>query len=142
LKLAAALKPADVQRSIAIATATATSTAISPSIQHDLPISVPQTNLQLKSPRKILRIKAMPHTTTLPYGDEQWRKLLDEVKELFQKGLYKKCSDRCVAALEQVRGPVRKDLVCCLSPSSCYCLRPECVSSVLALDLILLCTRI
>jgi len=68
----------------------------------------------------------MSHTTTLPYGDEQWRKLLDEVKELFQKGLYKKCSDRCVAALEQVRGPVRKDLACYLSLSSCYCLRPEC----------------
>ncbi|KFY31071.1 hypothetical protein V493_01435 [Pseudogymnoascus sp. VKM F-4281 (FW-2241)] len=59
----------------------------------------------LRSPRKILNIEAT-HSASVPYGNDEWRSLLDNVKELFQHGRYKECSDRCVAALEQVRGPV------------------------------------
>ena len=102
LRLAAALKPADVHRSMAIATPT-------PIIGPTKPIppdSISTPALSFKSPRKILQIEAMC-SASLPYGDDQWRNLLDEVKDLFQNGLFKKCSDRCVTALEQVRGPVR-----------------------------------
>lgn len=74
------------------------------------PIPLPSSNHQLTlyspSSETSLRARAMP-TCNFPYGDEQWRRLLDEVKDLFQKGLFKNCSDHCVTALEQVRGPVR-----------------------------------
>ncbi|ELR05026.1 hypothetical protein GMDG_01597 [Pseudogymnoascus destructans 20631-21] len=58
-----------------------------------------------RSPRKILQVKATK-SSFLPYGNDEWRSLLDDVKELFRNGRYKECSDRCAASLEQVRGPV------------------------------------
>ncbi|OBT59457.1 hypothetical protein VE04_00306 [Pseudogymnoascus sp. 24MN13] len=51
----------------------------------------------------MLQVKAT-NSSFLPYGNDEWRNLLDDVKELFRNGRYKECSNRCVASLEQVRG--------------------------------------
>ncbi|KFZ18802.1 hypothetical protein V502_03952 [Pseudogymnoascus sp. VKM F-4520 (FW-2644)] len=101
LKLVAALKPADVHQSMAKVTSTPLRAPAKPVRKGSS--STPTTSIA--SPRKILQVKATD-SAFLPYGIDEWRSLLDDVKELFRNGRYKECSDRCVTALEQVRGPV------------------------------------
>jgi hypothetical protein len=101
LKLVAALKPADRQQSTAKETPAPLRAPAKPVPQGSS--STPASSF--RSTRKILQVKA-PNSAFLPYGNAEWRSLLDDVKELFRNGRYKECSDRCVAALEQVRGPV------------------------------------
>lgn len=101
LKLVAALKPADRQQSTAKATP-APSRAPAKLVSQG---SSSTSATSFRSIRKILHVKA-PNSAFLPYGNDEWRSLLDDVKDLFRNGRYKECSDRCVAALEQVRGPV------------------------------------
>ncbi|KFY35768.1 hypothetical protein V494_05611 [Pseudogymnoascus sp. VKM F-4513 (FW-928)] len=101
LKLVAALKPADVHQSTGkVRSASLRAPAKSVSQRYNSTQSA-----SFGSPRKILNVKA-PNAASLPYANDEWRSLLDEVKELFRNGRYKECSDRCVTALEQVRGPV------------------------------------
>lgn len=108
LKLVAALKPADVHQSMAKATPTPLKAPAKPVLKGSS--STPATSIG--SPRKILQVKAT-NSAFLPYGSDEWRSLLDDVKELFRNGRYKECSDRCVTALEQVRGPVRQPAYFC-----------------------------
>lgn len=106
LKLVAALKPADVHQSMAKATPTPLRAPAKPACKGSS--LTPATSIG--SPRKILQVKAT-NSAFLPYGNDEWRSLLDDVKELFRNGRYKECSDRCVTALEQVRGPVRQPAI-------------------------------
>ncbi|OBT67522.1 hypothetical protein VE03_03770 [Pseudogymnoascus sp. 23342-1-I1] len=101
LKLVAALKLADVDQSMARTTPAPSKAPAKPIPQGSS--SIPAASF--RTPRKILQVKAT-HSAHLPYGSDEWRSLLDDVKELFRNGRYKECSDRSVAALEQVKGPV------------------------------------
>ncbi|OBT76185.1 hypothetical protein VF21_04981 [Pseudogymnoascus sp. 05NY08] len=100
LKLVASLKPVD-HKSTAKARPAPLRDPAKPVLQRSS--STPTT--PVSSPRKTLQVKATK-PAFIPYGNDEWRSLLDDVKELFRNGRYKECSDRCVAALEQVRGPV------------------------------------
>ncbi|KFY38919.1 hypothetical protein V495_06280 [Pseudogymnoascus sp. VKM F-4514 (FW-929)] len=85
------------------------------------PVSNSASAASFRSPRKILQVKATK-SAFLPYRNDEWRSLLDEVKELFRHGRYKECSDRCVAALEQVRGPVHPAHLTYLSFYAALCI--------------------
>lgn len=101
LKLVAALRPADLHQSMPKTTPALLRAPAKPAPQG--PSSTPAT--PIRPSRKISQVKAT-NSSFLPYGNDEWRNLLDDVKELFRNGRYKECSDRCVASLEQVRGPV------------------------------------
>jgi len=43
----------------------------------------------------------------LPYTQEEWEKVMEEVKILYLKGQYKHCSMRCKQILDSIKDPVR-----------------------------------
>jgi hypothetical protein len=44
--------------------------------------------------------------TILPYTQEEWTKVMEEVKILYLKGQYKPCSMRCKQILDSIKDPV------------------------------------
>jgi len=42
----------------------------------------------------------------LPYTQEEWKKVMEEVKILYLKGQYKHCSMRCKQILDSIKNPV------------------------------------
>lgn len=44
--------------------------------------------------------------TIFPYTPEEWRKVMEEVKDLYSKGQYKHCSMRCKQILKGIKDPV------------------------------------
>jgi hypothetical protein len=44
--------------------------------------------------------------TILPYTQEEWAKVMEEVKDLYSKGHYKHCASRCKQMLKSIKDPV------------------------------------
>ncbi|KAF8863435.1 hypothetical protein BDZ45DRAFT_686034 [Acephala macrosclerotiorum] len=72
-------------------------------ITPDSPIS-PKSQPQ---PRPQSRPRPGPVTdlTILPYTPEEWKKVMEEVKNLYSKGQYKHCSVRCKQILDNIKDP-------------------------------------
>lgn len=66
------------------------------------PKSQPQSRPQLKP-----RPGPVTDLTILPYTQEEWKKVMEEVKILYSKGQYKHCSMRCKQILDNIKDPVR-----------------------------------
>jgi hypothetical protein len=52
------------------------------------------------------RISPVTELTILPHTQEEWKKVMEEVKILFLKGHYKNCSVRCRDILNSIKDPV------------------------------------
>lgn len=82
-----------------------TSTFSSPSTSPVYPPERPAIPSRSSSIRKE-RPGPVTDLTIFPYTQKEWKKVMEEVKELYSKGQYKHCSMRCKQILKGIKDPV------------------------------------
>jgi hypothetical protein len=70
-----------------------------------LPATATKSEIQSKLGRRP-RPGPVTELIILPYTQEEWKKVMEEVKILYLKGQYKHCSMRCKQILDSIKDPV------------------------------------
>ncbi|KAI9053754.1 hypothetical protein LZ554_002705 [Drepanopeziza brunnea f. sp. 'monogermtubi'] len=82
----------------------------SPALEKPLPL-LPLIPARRKSPPPPAQKKSRPGSVTslklLPYTPREWSAVMEEVKKLYSKGQYKKCTMRCRQILEGIKDPYK-----------------------------------
>lgn len=70
------------------------------------------------SSKKTRRAAPVTDLIIIPYTQEEWRNVMDEVRTLYRTGKYKQCSARAVQILDGIKDPVRCSLKVQVKPAN------------------------